>query len=268
MPLIKVNNVDLFYEEYGSGDETIVFSHGYLMNHTMFAAQIDSLKDKYRVIAYDHRGHGGSETFCSEFGMYDLVEDCAALIDKLVGGPVHFMGMSTGGYIGVRLMVHRPELLRSVVLIDTSADSEPTMKLIQYKMMLMMIRLFGINSVYETTITILMGEKFRTDPSRKEEYQKWESYIKQDLNPTALYHFGHAIFSRDEIKDRLVGVELPTLVIVGEVDTPTPVETAQELKAVLSNASLAIIPNAGHTSPIEEPTAVTSAIESFLAGLN
>ena len=170
MPKLSVNGVQLHYEEYGSGDETIVFAHGYLMSHKMFAAQIDVLKDRYRIIAYDHRCHGGSEVVKTPFGMYDLVDDGAALIDKLVGGPVHFMGMSTGGYVGVRLMVNRPELLKSVVLMDTSAESESAESIGQYNLMLTVVRYLGQRAVFRKAVAMLMGEKFRTDPARKAEY--------------------------------------------------------------------------------------------------
>ena len=267
MPKLQVNGVQLHYEEYGSGDETIVFSHGYLMSHKMFAAQIDALKDRYRIIAYDHRGHGESEVYKGDYGMYDLMEDGAALIDALVGGPVHFMGMSTGGYVGVRLMVRRPDLLKSAVLMDTSAESEDPSALRQYNLMLTAVRFLGVRSVYSKAIVMLMGEKFRTDPSRKAEYQTWERYIK-GLNKTAIYKFGKAIFGRDSVHEHMSTITIPTLMIVGEEDIPTPPEKARRLANTIPNAQLVTIPNAGHTAPTEEPAAVTAAIENFLANLN
>ena len=61
MPYINANGVKLFYTDQGNGPETIVFAHGLLWSHKMFEAQVAFLKDKYRVIAYDHRGQGQSE---------------------------------------------------------------------------------------------------------------------------------------------------------------------------------------------------------------
>ena len=69
MPTIKVNNTELFYEESGSGPETIVFSHGLLMDHTMFAAQQAAFSSSYRVIVYDHRGQGMSPDAASGYDM-------------------------------------------------------------------------------------------------------------------------------------------------------------------------------------------------------
>ncbi len=263
MPTLQANGVQLHYEDYGSGDETIVFSHGYLMSHKMFAAQIDALKDHYRVIAYDHRCHGGSEVVKTEFGMYDLVDDAAALIDQLVGGPVHFIGMSTGGYVGVRLMLKRPALLKSAVLIDTGGGGEDAAGLRQYNLMLAVVRWLGVRPVFGRAIQMLMGEKFRTDPARKTEYETWKRYIL-GLDNVGLFRFGKAIFYRDSVLDQLSQVQIPTLVLVGEDDIPTPIATAEALAGALPNATLATIPNAGHSSPVEEPALVTAAITAFL----
>ncbi len=266
MPQIKVNGVNINYEEYGSGEETVVFSHGYLMSHRMFDDQINMLKDRYRVIAYDHRCHGGSEVVKTPFGIYDLMDDGAAVIDKLVGGPVHFMGMSTGGYVGVRLMVRRPELLKSVVLIDTGGGKESAESLKEYNKLLFVVRYFGTRPVTGRALQILMGEKFRRDPARQQQFKWWQSYIR-GLNKTGLYHFGRAIFDRDSVLDALRSAETPTLILCGDKDVATPPERSQELQANIPNATLKMIPDAGHTAPVEEPAAVNAAINSFLTSL-
>ena len=114
------------------------------MRHQMFDAQITALSQNYRVIAYDHRGHGGSAPCHDPFDVYDLVDDAAALIDKLVGGPVHFAGMSTGGFVGVRLLLRRPDLINRLILIDTSAQAEEPAKLKRFNLLLFLVRFIGI----------------------------------------------------------------------------------------------------------------------------
>ena len=121
MPQIQANNVALFYEEKGSGPEVMLFSHGYLMDHTMYDHQVEAFKDRFRCIAYDQRGHGRSEAITSSYDVDALVNDAIGLIEALKIGPVHFVGMSTGGFVGLRLALRRPDLLKSLVLIDTSA---------------------------------------------------------------------------------------------------------------------------------------------------
>ena len=129
MPNIDVNGQSIHYIETGTGPETIVFSHGYLMRHQIFDAQIAELSTTHRVIAFEHRGHGNSGPCYDAFGIYDLVDDTAVLIDTLVGGPVYFAGMSTGGYVGLRLLLRRPDLIKRLVMIDTAAQAEDSAQL-------------------------------------------------------------------------------------------------------------------------------------------
>lgn len=265
MPILEANGVRLFYEEAGSGAETVVFSHGYLMSHDMFRAQITALSACYRVIAFDHRGHGQSAPAAQPFGIYDLVDDAAALIDALVGGPVHFAGMSTGGYVGLRLALRRPDLLRSLILIDTGANAESPEKMKAYNKMLLAIRFIGLRPLLGKVTSLLMGDAFRTDPARAGELAMWRRYIG-GLNRRSVRLFGRAIFDRDSVVAALAALETPppTLVIVGEEDVATPPAIAREMVEAIRNARLVTIPRAGHTSPVEEPAAVTAAMEAFL----
>ncbi|MFT7427241.1 MAG: 3-oxoadipate enol-lactonase, partial [Algoriphagus sp.] len=92
MAIVEANGVKIQYQETGSGEETLVFSHGLLWSHHMFRAQVEYFKSKYRIIAYDHRGQGQSE-YRAPFDMDTLGDDAAALIKTLCDGPVHFAGL-------------------------------------------------------------------------------------------------------------------------------------------------------------------------------
>src|SRR5687767_15139624 len=102
MPRIRVNETDLFYEDTGKGSETIVFSHGLMMNHLMFEDQINYFKSRYRCISYNHRGQGQSETPRRYYDMETIYEDGVALIEALDAAPCHFVGLSMGGFVGMR----------------------------------------------------------------------------------------------------------------------------------------------------------------------
>jgi pimeloyl-ACP methyl ester carboxylesterase len=253
MPFIQANGQKLHYTEVGEGTETIVFSHGYLMNHTMYAHQINALKHRYRVIAYDQRGHGESGACHERFSMDDLVTDAEIIIEKLVGGPAHFVGMSTGGFVGTRLLIKRPDLLNKVVLIDTSAAGEKLATLLSYKILLALVYLFG--------------KGFITAPLEKLTNQYWQSCMSA-LDSRSIVNFGHAIFSRKSVLPTLRDLKAypKTLILVGENDIPTPPLCAKHLQAVIGESQLSIIPECGHTSPVEKPTLVTQLIERFLLG--
>src|SRR5580765_1064358 len=124
MPTIHVNGVDLFYKESGSGPETIVFSHGLFMDHSMFEPQRAAFDKQYRVIAYDHRAQGQSQDPGRGYDMDTLSEDAAALIQALKAAPCHFAGLSMGGFVGMRLGSRHPELVRTLTLMNTTATKE------------------------------------------------------------------------------------------------------------------------------------------------
>ena len=126
MPTIQTNGANLYYQEHGSGDETIVFAHGLLCNSNMFNRQIDALKSRYRCIAFDFRGQGKSEVTANGYDMETLTLDTVELIQKLNCGPCHFVGLSMGGFVGLRLAIRHAHLLKSLTVIDSSAGTEPS----------------------------------------------------------------------------------------------------------------------------------------------
>ncbi len=259
-----VNDISIHYLEAGSGPETIVLSHGYLMSHRMFDDQIDALSASARVIAFDHRCHGASEKVQTQFGLQDLVDDAAALIRETCHGPVHFVGMSTGGFVGMRLALHQPELIKSLALIDTSADQEDPKVLRGNKLLLIVLGIFGFRPVINKAMSILMGAPFLNDPNRQEQVHFWKDYI-MSLDIKAIRQFGFAIFSRDSVLGDLKKRNdfVPTQIIVGEVDQATPVQNATDMQNAISGSVLTVVPQAGHTSPIEEPQIVTNVLRDF-----
>ena len=266
MPEIEINGRPIHYVIAGSGPETVVFSHGYLMSQAMFASQIEALSATYRVLAFDHRGHGQSGPCQEPFGIYDLVDDAEQLITELSDDPVHFAGMSTGGYVGLRLLLRRPELIKSMILMDSGAAAEGKAKLRQYNQLLFFVRLVGIRPLLGKVLPLLFGKTYREDAAQRSAFSAWKSYIG-GLDRTSIRQFGRAIFDRDDVQDNLRALERtpPTLIIVGQEDIPTPPATARALQEVMTGSELIVVPNAGHTSPLESPAFVTGAISAFLS---
>jgi pimeloyl-ACP methyl ester carboxylesterase len=264
MPTIKSNGMQFYYADEGNGEDSIVFSHSYLVDHSHFNPQIDAFKNHYRCIAFDHRGHGRSEKTESGYDMENLYQDAVSIIEDLECAPCHFVGLSTGGFIGLRIGIRRPDLVKSLVLMDTSAEAEPKESLKEYNLMLFVVRWLGYWPVIGRIIPIFFAPKFLNDPNRKNEVAHWKQKLKSN-DRKSIYKFGHGIFSRDSVYNQIDKIKTPTLVIVGEHDVPTPVERAKRIAEKIPGAELEIIPEAGHICTIEEPIAVNSVIENFLA---
>jgi 3-oxoadipate enol-lactonase len=263
MPDIEVNGVKLHYEEMGAGSETIVFSHSYLVDHTHFHPQMRALAKKYRCIGFDHRGHGRSEVTQDGYDMENLYADAVAFIEEMGCAPCHFVGLSTGGFIGLRLGIRRPDLLKSLVLMDSSADAESGGKRIQYKLMMLIVRLLGTRAVAGRVMKMMFARKFLSDPARKHEAEEWKRRMIA-ADRMGLIRFGRGIFARKSVFDQIDQIKTPTLMVVGEQDVATTPEKARRIAGKIPGARLTIIPEAGHLCTIEEPDAVTSALEDFL----
>jgi pimeloyl-ACP methyl ester carboxylesterase len=165
MPKLQINDAEIHYEEQGTGPETIVFAHGLLMSGRLFANQVNALKDRYRCITFDFRGQGQSGVTASGYDMETLSEDAAALIEALRCAPCHFMGLSMGGFVGMRLAIRRPELLKSLVLLETSADPEAQENIGRYRLLNFVARWLGLRLVADRVMPILFGQKFLNDPA-------------------------------------------------------------------------------------------------------
>src|SRR3954454_5260355 len=128
MPQVEVNGQRIFYEDSGEGETAVVFSHGYLMDHSMFDAQRDALRDRFRVIAWDERGHGQTETSDDAFTYWDSARDLLGLLDALEIEQAVLAGMSQGGFLSMRAALTAPERVKALVLLDTQTGVEEAEK--------------------------------------------------------------------------------------------------------------------------------------------
>jgi 3-oxoadipate enol-lactonase len=180
MPIIRVNEAALYYEEHGTGSETIVFAHGLLWSCRMFDAQVAQFKEHYRCVAFDFRGQGQSEVTRSGYDMETLYEDAIALIEQLGCAPCHFLGLSMGGFIGLRLAARHPELLRSLILLETTAGPEPSENVAKYKQLTFVARWFGLGLVVDRVMPVMFGRTFLGDPVRAGERREWRQRMSEN----------------------------------------------------------------------------------------
>ena len=263
MPTVSSAGIDLHYVERGEGEQTVVFAHSFLLDHRHFEPQIAALADRYRVIAYDHRGHGQSGKARAAYNIDDLVADGAAVIEQTGAAPCHWVGLSTGGFVGMRLAIRRPELLRSLILMDTSGNSEPLRNRLKYKALLAVLRIAGVRPLLGTAMRTLFGPTSRADPRLASELGRWRSRIQAN-DPRSMIRFGEAIWSRDDVLDSLRRIDLPVLVIAGAEDKPIPLDAHRRLAGAIPGARLEVIEGAGHVCTVERPEAVNAVLVSFI----
>ena len=264
MPSIQVNGARLHYEEHGTGPETVVLSHGLLWSGRMFDAQVRALSSRYRCITWDHRGQGQSEVTAGGYDMDSLSEDAAALIEALGAAPCHFVGLSMGGFVGMRLAIRRPELLRSLVLIETSADPEPADSAPKYRLLGRIARYVSMRLVAGRVMKIMFGRSFLADPARADERRELRARLLAN-HRVGIQRALLGVTDRVGVYDQLDRIRTPTLVMVGDEDVATPLARARRIVARVPGARLVLLARAGHSASIEEPEAVNRALIDFLS---
>lgn len=265
MPEIQLDGARLHYEDSGGSGPAAVFSHGLLWSGKMYRFQVAALRGKYRCITWDHRGQGQSEVTASGYDMETLTGDAIALIEKLGVGPVHFAGLSMGGFVGMRLAARRPELIRSLALIETAADAEPLINVPKYKAMEMVTRLAGMGPLVQPVMKIMFGRTFLGDSARKALREELEGELRGNDLVGMRRAVDGVIFRKGVSAEELGRIKCPTAVISGEEDVAVVPARSRRLQEQIPGAKFVAIPRAGHSSSLEEPEAVTAALAELWA---
>ena len=263
MPLIDVNGTRLYYEDTGGSGEPLVFSHGLLWSGRMFDKQVAAFKDRYRCITFDHRGQGQSDVWRVDcVDMETVYADAVALIEKLGVGPCHFAGLSMGGFVGMRIAARRPELLRSLALLETSADAEPEQNVPRYNLLNFIARWLGLRMVAGQVMPLMFGRTFMQDPARAGERAEWRRRLV--ANRRDIWRAVNGVIRRGAFHEELSRIRTPTLVVVGEEDVSTVPAKSERLHAAIAGSRLVRLPRGGHTSTVEEPELMNAALKAFL----
>jgi pimeloyl-ACP methyl ester carboxylesterase len=245
---------------------TIVFGHGLLMGGWMFRQQIDALRLRYRCVAVDWRGQGATPATKSGYDMDTLAADAVALIRALDVGPVHWVGLSMGGFVGQRLAARHGELLRSLTLLDTSAGPEDPEKAGRYKQLALALRLIGARPVLGQVEPTMFGPAFRADPAGRTVVDGWARRVRT-ASRAGLQKATVGVAERPSIEDEISAIAVPTLVAVGADDVATPVAKSERIVSLIPGARLHVIQGSGHSSSLEQPAVVSELIGGFLASI-
>lgn len=260
MPYAKVNSQNLHYTDTGGDKPTLIFSHGLLMDCSMFEAQIAAFKNDYRCIAWDERGHGGTGDATSPFSYYDSADDAVALLASLGIKQAVFIGMSQGGFLSLRVALKHPGAVRGVVLLGSQAGTEVPESLPANMALVEAWSTHGLLEEIAATIEhVIGGERFVGAPWRI----KWAK-----MTPANLQQIFATLVSRDDLTDQLNKITAPTLIVHGDADAAIPLERAQIVASKIPHNKLVVVAGGGHAANMTHAPEVNQAIKDFLATLN
>jgi pimeloyl-ACP methyl ester carboxylesterase len=261
MPYADLSGHRIYFEDTGGDKPVLAFSHGLLMDHTMFAPQIEVLRDTWRCISWDERGHGltGQMQDLSPFTYWDAARDLADLLAHLDVRQAVLVGMSQGGFLSLRCALLHPELIRGLILIDTQAGPEERDQLVGNRALGDFWLQNGPSEMLiDNAERILLGNGW---PGATVWREKWWHF-----QPRHFLECLNTLGEREDLTDRLGEIRAPALVIHGDADVAIPVPRAKALAEGL-RAELVLVPGAGHAANLTHPEPVNAAIAGFLERL-
>lgn len=263
MPYAQVNEAKLYYEDTGGDKPAVLFTHGIFFSNVMFTPQFEALKAQYRCIGLDWRGQGKSEVTLGGYDVDNLARDCMALMTHLGLEQFHWVGLSIGGVVGIRMAAERSARIKSLFAIGAAADCEPYEKLTKYETLFEKILNEGFESIRDQMAPIIFGPDFLADESRAALKERWIDIMCAN-DRVACCRAAAPILRRRDIRYLLPHVKCPVFVTTGEHDGANGPKRAQIIHDGIAHSQLEIIPRAGHTSTIEEPAILNAMLLKFL----
>ena len=259
MPDFEHDGWRLHFEDVGSGPAVLLI-HGLLFDSRQFEPQVRALQDRYRVITPDCRNHGQSEFREADYTQWDLMEDQIALLDHLgIDQPV-WGGVSMGGFQSLRAALSHPERVAALILIDSQAGAENPDLAPTYEAAADLAKESGWSQDSSELAGAMLFGASAANEVKQPWFEWWESQPTHSA-PSLI----QAVTRRDDITARLNEIDQPAIVIHGEEDIAIHMERAEVLAGGCRNlVELVAVPKAGHSSTLEQPDAVTVAVERFL----
>lgn len=252
------NGCQLHYEEFGQGAPVLLI-HGLGSSTRDWEYQIPDLAMHYRVIALDVRGHGRSDKPRERYSIAAFAADVAALIKHLELHQVHLVGISMGGMIGFQLGVDRPELLKSLCIVNSGPEvkAKSPRDYLEIAKRWSLSRLLSLDTIAKGLGRLLFPKPEQGELRRKIE-ERWPQNDKRAYLASldAIIGWG--------VRGQLARITCPTLVVSADRDY-TPVAQKQAYVAELPNARLLVIEDSRHATPLDQPAVFNSSLLAFLA---
>jgi pimeloyl-ACP methyl ester carboxylesterase len=263
MPTLTLPDAELHYEEVGSGTP-LVLLHGLGGSGADWAAQVAAFAPRHRVITVDTRGCGGSRDLAHPHGPFTIAQlgaDLAAVLRHLATGPAHVLGWSMGGMIALQLAVAAPELVASLVIVNSGPDWTPKTSLqrVALEMRGAVTGLLGPGAMSR----VIAGKLF---PRAEQAALRAEYIERMARNDKRTYAALLASFLGWSVADRLPSLTMPALVVAADGDY-TSVASKELWVREMPAARLVVVPDTRHALPLEAPERLTAIVAEFLDAL-
>jgi len=241
---------------------TVVLSHALGCDLSMWDALAERLAQDWRVVRFDHRGHGASQSTAGPCTMADLAEDALGVLDAVAAERVVWIGLSMGGMVGQELAIRHPERI-SALVVANSSSAYPPAAVAMWHQRIELVRRGRTAAIADAVMARYFHAGFRD--AAPDTVARFRSRLVA-TDSAGYIACCHAIAGVDTTS-RLPQVGVPALVIAGALDEGTPVVMARAIAAALPRGRLAVLQDASHISVVEQPAAFAAVVESFLGTL-
>lgn len=257
------DGIRLAYRRYGQpGKPRIVLIHSLALDASVWDGVVERL-DGADIVCVDCRGHGKSDKPAGPYRVERFGDDIADLMEEFGWNDAVVVGCSMGGCVAQAFAARHPKLVRAMLLIDTTAwygANAPK----EWRARAAKARDEGLASMAEFQATRWFGDHFRMGNPDLVQHAM-SVFTANDIDA---YEATCAMLGDADLRSYLPDFRFPVAVVVGEEDYATPVETARELAASISGASLTVFPAARHLTPIECPDQIAAAIAGLVGLAN
>ena len=258
--MVYRHRTDTVATDEGSGPP-VVLAHGTLMDRTMFRPQLDRFADEYRCVAVDLRAR--TDRWMGPYDLDDLADDLLAFLDAKDIDTCVLAGMSMGGFTALRFALKYPERLEGIHLIDSMAAPHSEDDQEQYGQMVDQTKAAGDvpDQMADIVSNLLFGSTtIEENPELVQHWKnRWLSYPGE-----AVHDEVKSWLHRPGVVERLDEIEVPVLITHGAEDISIEPSDAEPMVDQLPDARMELIPEAGHSSNLENPEATNAALADFL----
>lgn len=259
-----INGTRLYFTDTGAGSMPIVMIHGFPFSSEMWGPQVEFLKQEFRVITYDIRGHGKSDVGDGQYAIEFFVDDLIGLLDHLDIKRAVVCGLSMGGYIALRAAERNPERFSALILCDTSSLPDSNDAKLKRASQIKAIKSQGLQTFTESFIPAVFAKQ--SISSGLGSIKTIRDIILSN-SPVGVCGTLLALASRTDTTMSLSKINIPVLILVGEHDAITPPQMAQIMHDSIPNSKLHIISGAAHMSNLENAGDFNRHLGNFLHGL-
>lgn len=277
MSSARVNGLEMYYEEHGSGDPLLLIM-GLAADSRAWMFQLPAFSERYHTIVFDNRGVGRTSKPAGPYTIHEMADDTAALLDTIKQPRVHVVGVSMGGMIAQELVLRHPQKVRSLVLACTYPEPDAD---IERQRQFSVTALGGTISadgnvqIDLTTVNPLMFFQTLLPTVFNPEFIQTELPKLMQIFSGAL-EFGFSLeailaqvsaVTSHKATERLHQIKVPTMVITGDADRLIPPANSDILAREIPNARLVKIPGGSHGFNFETPDVFNREVLGFLASV-